>query len=242
MSRSAFNFHRQLQEKARPRAVTGALHRQFAAKFNFAASAPLCEAKPVPVLARAETMRKNARQILRHNADAIVNHPNLHAVRRRPLDPVSSLALSGPAAFVARMFGVGDQIDENLQNLVTIHHDVRHVFKLADQSDIMSLKSRDVDFKRVFHERGHGHQLGHARKLGVGLLHGDDDLDMINVVHQRLQLARQRRLFSPSSCFMRLALEITRQLFAAFILCQEPRQVAIALLQQFHHFAELRRF
>ena len=41
-------------------------------------------------------------------------------------------------------------------------------------------------------------EVHHAGDLGVGLLHGDDFLDVINVLGEFLQFAEHRRLLGPT--------------------------------------------
>ncbi len=75
------------------------------------------QTKAVAVLAGAESVRENARQIVRDNSDAIINHADLDAFGRRAFYLHEHLFVRA-AAFIAGVLGVGEQVDEDLQNLV----------------------------------------------------------------------------------------------------------------------------
>ena len=90
------------------------MHGQISAKF-LGCQRTAVQTKAVPVLARAESVRENARQIFRDNSHAIVNHADLDAVGRHFFDLHRHLFIRA-VAFFAGVRGVGEEIDEDLQN------------------------------------------------------------------------------------------------------------------------------
>ena len=96
----------------------------------------------------------------------------------------------------------------------------RHFFKLA-KFRVTAWRWKAVHrliLKRAsLDERGHGHQFRDAGQFGVGLLHGHDDLDMLNVIHEGTEAHLPKVVFSPVGCSGE-AIEVGGQLPAFFIL------------------------
>ena len=152
----------------------------------------------VPAFARGEAVLENPRQILRGNAHPVVNHRDPHRA------PAVLFHLDGDALlrwvpFVHRVFGVVQNIDEDLQDLVFIYHDRRRLAVFADHLDGMAAHRPLVHVQRVIHQIGQMHRFHHAGRAGVALLRRHDLLDVFDVGRQGLQLANIASR-SPARC------------------------------------------
>ena len=89
-----------------------------------------------------------------------------------------------PLALVRGVFGVADEVDEDLQHLVLLGLDGRRFFKLAAHVNVVPGERGGIDLQRVLHQLDGGDGLHDAGHLGVTLLHGDDLFDVVNVLHK----------------------------------------------------------
>ena len=83
------------------------------------------EAKTVAVLAGGESVRENSGQVLGRDADAVVGDRDLDLVVSVHGNGDGNAAVRG-AEFVDGVFGVADQVDQDLEDLVFVHQDGRH--------------------------------------------------------------------------------------------------------------------
>ena len=58
------------------------------------------------------------------------------------------------AAVVQRVFGVADEVDQDLQDFVFVHQDIWNWREFADHMDLMPFHRARVQTKGVFHQDG----------------------------------------------------------------------------------------
>ena len=127
--------------------------------------------------------------MFRWNADAVVLHPDHDAFPVRFGDgDDEQLFILG--AFIQRILGVTDKIDQNLQDFMFVNHQGRHFLKLADDLDAMAGQCRRINLDGIFHQAGQGHFFDDAGNTRIALLRGDDVLDVIDVFGQLLQFTQ----------------------------------------------------
>ena len=108
-------FKWKLERESRPQTGTFAVDPEGAAQFTRRERATV-QAKPMAIFPRGETMTEDSSQILVRNSNAVVRNGNS--------DPTVYIGnthiqvLIDSARIVARVFGVIDQIDQNLEDFM----------------------------------------------------------------------------------------------------------------------------
>ena len=148
---------------------------------------------------------------------------------RAPVLDAQGDELIGPSRFVACVFGVAHQVDEDLQDFVLVDGDRRHVAEFALQRDAMACESAGIQPQAVFHQIDDLDGLRDAAELGVVLLHGDGVLDVLEVLAQRGELLQCRALIGEQLLAERG--EIFGYALSAFVLGDELPG-ALTLLEQ----------
>jgi len=121
---------------------------------------------------RGETVGEDFGEIFRRDARAIVNHGNAY--------PVIAVAhAEGDATFfavraifavrsIAGIFGVADQVHQDLQDFVFLHGDLRELrLVFANDLDRLTRQRPEIHQQGVFHQAGDADGFGHAGKPGV---------------------------------------------------------------------------
>src|SRR6266403_586324 len=218
---------RQLEHECRAASRPVARHEQRAAEL-LGRERPAVQAEAVPVHASREAVREYPGHVFRGNSHAIVDDANAHTGRRAFYAQGEKLV--GPARFIARILGVAHEIHQNLQHLVLIDGDRRHLVEFAAQRHAVTYEGAGVQAQAVLHQIGHRDGFGHAAQLGVALLHRHRVLDVFQVVAQRCELFERHfliahELFAERGQVLRYALAalVTGEEFAdrrAFLLKQ----------------------
>src|ERR1700688_4483561 len=184
---------RKLENKRGPAARPVARHAQRAAEL-VSGERPAMQAEAVPVDARREAVREQAGHIFRRDAYTVVDDAYAHAGRRR-FDAQRD-ELVGSAGFVARVLGVAHEIHQNLQHLVFIDGDRRHLAEFAAQRHSVTHEGAGVQPQAVLHQVDYPDGLGDAAELGVTLLHRHGVLDVFQVVAQRYEFLERHFLIA----------------------------------------------
>src|SRR5258708_4948717 len=184
---------RQLEDECRAASRPVARTEQRAAEF-VEGERPAVQAEAVPIHARREAVCEQAGHIFRGNAHAIVDDANAHTGRRALY--AQGQKLVGPARFIAGILGVAHEIHQNLQYLVLIDGDRRHLVEFAAQRHAVAHEGAGVQAQAVLHQIGYRDGLGHAAQLGVALLHRHRVLDVFQVVAQRCELFERHFLIA----------------------------------------------
>ena len=145
------------------------------------------QAETVPILARGKAVRKDAGEILRRDPHAGVDD--------RDDDRAFALAANaqGEALFVRLGFlhgvlGIAQEIHEDLQRLVLVDGDRGRGVEFAHHGDVVARKTVHVELERILDERFDRHHFGKARNPRIGLLHGHDILDVLDIAGEQLDL------------------------------------------------------
>src|ERR1035437_7876936 len=131
-------------------AQTFAMDQQCATHFA-GGQCPAVQAEPVPVWARGEAVREHAGEILRGDAYAIIGH--------RDAEPVvlTELHSEGQSPFLGRrsgqgVFGVADEIDEDLHDFVLVQEQIWHVVKLTDYAHSVTVQGGGMHAQGVLNQ------------------------------------------------------------------------------------------
>lgn len=89
------------------------------------------------------------------------------------------------------MFGVGDEVDQDLEDFPALGLNAGDGEELAHDVDIVAGEGADVHAEGVLHQLGGVEGLGDADHRGVGLLHDDDLADVIDVFLKPLDLGEE---------------------------------------------------
>ena len=116
--------------------------------------------------------------------------------------------------------------------------DLRIVF--ANDLHFMAHQCARVHAQRVLQQIARFHLLGNPADFGVALLHGDDLLDVLNVVPQQIHFLEQGGLFGGQ--MIGQLPEIARQLPAPGIGADESAQVVGAFLKEGDDFCKVAGF
>src|SRR6516225_11665290 len=175
------------QRQCESGAVTdaGAARVQRAAKFP-GSERTAVQPKAMAVGTGGEPMIEDALEILRRDADAGVDDRNDDGGRRRA--DAYRHALFTTWHLRARVLGVADHVDEDLQYLVLVHLNERHLGEIAHHGHAVAAEGAFVHAQAVFRQHAYVQRIGDAAAFGVALLHGDDFLDVLDVGTQRRQL------------------------------------------------------
>ena len=76
------------------------------------------------------------------------------------------MRFSGGAAFIHGVFGVVEEVDEDLENFVFVHQDGRGVVVFADDFDGMAAHGALVHFQGVIHQIGQLDGFDRRRRCG----------------------------------------------------------------------------
>src|ERR1051325_4748497 len=138
------------------------------------------QAKTVAISPGREAVVEYAREILRRYSHAVIRHRDPDPVRS--VDHAHGQPLVGTAGFVAGVFGVAHEVDQDLQHLVFLGRNRRHLGVVALDLHPVALERSGVQAQAVLDEIGHLDGLPDARHLGVALLHVHDILDVFDVL------------------------------------------------------------
>ena len=100
--------------------------------------------------------------------------------------PITSCFWSCPHCF-HRILGVANEVDQNLQDLVFVHNDYRDVSVIANNLNPVPIQRRGIYLQRVFGQARDRDRLDHPGNSGVALLHGDDLLDVVQVLREQIE-------------------------------------------------------
>ena len=128
-------------------------------------------------------------------------------------------SLSRPARLVAGILGVAHEIHENLQHLVLVDRDRRHLAEFALQRDPVAHEGAGVQAQAVLHQLGDGDGFGDAAQLGIALLHRHRVLDVFQIVAQRRELFERHFLVARQLLAERS--QVFRYSLAAFVVSDE---------------------
>ena len=175
-------LHRQFEDEGGSLVQTATTRHQRSPQILSGQSAAV-QAKTMTVLLGGEPMGKNAGQIFRRNAGAIVGH--------FPADPALALGADAdrdaPVSFFALgagALGVLQEIDENLQDFMFVNEKGRRFFKVANDLNPVGMKSGLIHFDGRFHDFGWLDQFKDADPMGIGLLHGHNFIDVLDVAQE----------------------------------------------------------
>ncbi len=185
------------------------------------------QSETVAVFARGEAVIEDALEVLRRDADAGIDDGDQHRAIGRP--HADGHALLGAPGLVAGVFGVADHVHQDLQHLVLVDRDQRHLLEVAHQRDAMTAEGPLVHPQAVLDQRADVDHVGHAAAARVALLHRDDFLDVLDVAAQRRQLRAGRITLGDE--LGRQLLQVHRQV-PALRTRQESRQVGRVLAQE----------
>ena len=158
---------------------------------SLAASAPLCRPKPWPSL-RVVNPWLNIRSRFSAGTPMPLSMIAIFTLWQLPVTRTVIL-LSRRPRFVARILGVAHEVDEDLQDSVLVGGDHGLCLEVADDLDVVAGERAAMDAQDVFDDVRHGDRLDDARRPAVGLLHGDDLLDVLDVFPQVLNFRDQLR-------------------------------------------------
>src|SRR5262249_41242050 len=133
-------------------------------------------------------------EIFLRNSNSVIGDVDLNAVA--PVFDANGQMLFRPAGIGAGLFGVTDEIDENLQNLVFFDQDLGRIPEIFDHADVVPRETTGMHAKSVLDEFGHGKDFLYARDFGVALLHRDDVFDMLDVLLQLSDFVQRTALFA----------------------------------------------
>ena len=91
-----------------------------------------------------------------------------------------------------------NQVDEDLQDFVLVHRELRHIRVLTDDGDSVAGQAGAIQLQRIVHELGDGNLFPEARDPRIILLHGHDFFDVLHIAG-KLIMFRQRAACSLSS-------------------------------------------
>ena len=117
-----------------------------------------------------------------------------------------------------------------------IGHYLRHLRVFLDHRHMVAVQRAGIHAQRVFHQGADLHRLQHAGNPGVGLLGGDDVLDVVDAFAQLGQLVGQALLLDGNG-FHQLV-EVVGQQFAFFVFAQVSAQVVGVRVDQLHGLAQ----
>ncbi len=182
-------------------------------------------------------MSKNSSEVFRRDADAVIADRDRHLTVARPANMDFEPFFYG-SLFIHCVFGVAQEIHQDLQDLMTIDHDAGDfLVDLLDDSDAMAFERRSVHSHGILHERSRGDGLQDAKDFRVALLHSNDFLDVLDELHHADHFGKQ---FIPlrdqqSGSFG----QVFRNQLALWIIGQEPRQLTVLTLQHGRRPAEV---
>ena len=85
---------------------------------------------------------------------------------------------------VAGIFGIADEIHENLQNFVFFDNDGEVVLEIAVELDMVPEEGAFIEAQSILDKFGEFNRLGKAGDFRVFLLHGDDIFDVGDILPQ----------------------------------------------------------
>src|SRR5580704_16950014 len=140
------------------------------------------QSKPMAAWAGCEPVAKDSSHILGGDSHAVVDH--------RDRDPectrcdLNRNALVAFSRVLAAIFGVANEIHQNLQYPVFIYRDGGHVLKIARERDSMAGKRFRIQLHTVGYQIRDGHALRHTAVRRVTLLHPHNVLDVLDTLYQ----------------------------------------------------------
>ena len=193
------------------------------------------QAEAVAVLAGGETVGENAGEVFGRNADAVVLHGEEHAAGRAALDPERD-GLVGAPAIVRGVFGVADQVDENLEDLAFLAEDGGNGMELADDAHGVADEGAGVHAEGILHQLLGAERFDDADHGGVGLLHRDDLLDVVDVFLEGIEFFEQAVAFRDG--MLREGGEQVGEAAALGIVEEKLAEVGAAFVEEFGNLDE----
>src|SRR5579862_4573825 len=221
-----FIFKRQFEDEGGTFAWAVAVDGERAAHFP-GGQRTTVQTETVAVFASREAVRKDAGEIFRGNAHAVVDDFDSNPIRSGSIDAKADDAICRIIR-VARIFGVAKQVDEYLDHLVAVDGDFRDLDEFADDFDEVALVGDLVQAQRVLKNLHWIDNLGDARDASVRLLHGDNLFDVLDVFRKSFGLGPDGGAFLFHD--REEGFEIRDDLRAVFVL-EEFRQVCPIVLQ-----------
>src|SRR5439155_3114749 len=132
-------------------------------------------------LLSGKSMSKDSSEILFGNSNTIVNDRNLKVAIFIHSNSQGQL-LDWRVPFIQGVFGVTDEVDQDLKDFVFVDRDLRNLTKLADDLYPMASEGFGIHTQSIIHQlhsRDGFHNAGHT---GVGLLHGDNIFDVFDIL------------------------------------------------------------
>ncbi len=117
-----------------------------------------------------------------------------------------------------------------------VRHQQRHLGVLLDHRDMVTIQRPGVHAQGVVHQFTDLHRLQQAGGAGIGLLGGDNVLDVVHAFAQLRQLIGQPLLFEGNG--LHQLVEVAGQQFAFFVLAQVSAQVVRVFVDQLHGLAQ----
>ena len=180
------------------------------------------ETVALALLAGGETVLEDTGEIFRRDADAVVADGELEGLVWGRLE-TEDHPFVGTALVVEGVFGVADEIDENLKDLVFVYRDRGHLGELADDFDLVALQGAGIEAQGVFDQLGEGECFDEAANGRVALLHRDNLFDVFDIGRKRLEFVQHFLLFA-GQVFGQVA-QVGGQLFAFRVLGQKGGKI-----------------
>jgi hypothetical protein len=156
------------------------------------------EAEAMPIAAGGEAVVENTIEICGGDADAVVGHAEKDAVLDRG-DREHDVALFGGVGFDG-VNGVGDEVHENLQDMVAVGGDGNSRQKPLFDLDAVAGEGSLADSERLAEQILGRHGFDHGGHLGEALLGGDDLFDVVDIFGEFAELVRDRGVFAGEGC------------------------------------------
>src|SRR5690606_4941298 len=185
---------REVQGEGGALEVSGAGDVEPAAEF-FGGEDAGVQAEAVAFAAGGEAVQENFFQVFGGDADAVVDHGEG--------DPAGGVAgadgdaegFDGRGGVIHGVFGVADEVYEDLQHADFFHGDAGGGGEVADDLHVVPGEGGGVEAEGVFDEVGGVEGFEQAALHGVGLLHGDDVLDVVDVLLEGVDFGEEAVAF-----------------------------------------------
>src|ERR1043165_1890745 len=141
----------QLQREGCTLAHTVAMSRQRSTHFLSRQHATM-QAKAMAAFLCSKSVTEDAGQVLRRNTDAIIDHDNFNSIA--PVANTERELSVYALGTLARVLGVANQVDENLQHLVLFDRDRWHVLNFFANFNIVPIQTTYVHVQGIFDQIG----------------------------------------------------------------------------------------
>ncbi|MCY1300300.1 hypothetical protein D9M70_498610 [compost metagenome] len=180
-------------------------------------------------------MGKDARHVFRGNAFTVILDADLQCRVVDDFDPEGHLPRA-VAEIGHGVFGVADQVDQDQQQAVFVTHDLRHLAVLLDHLDVMPGQRTGVHAQGVLEQFADVQRLHQIVGARVGLLGGDDVLDVVDAFAQLHEFVGHALLFERDG--LHQLIEVTGKQFAFLVPGQEGTEVIRVFVDQLHGLAQ----